>query len=764
MTEPSPDELNQPRPPPPPVRGGACAECGNPVDPLRASRVAIFNDRFRYFCSSECRERYEPRAPLKPPPAPRLRTPTSESALRAAVARGAEVAEHPTAEALAQVASDGLADLAAPTASGASAPKATAENDATQPPVGPDDVVAPTDAGGLLLALASLGGVLGIALALAGGSGIVLTLRLVVVVVACGAFVAERLMGRRDPTEPHSAALLAAPLVAAGAALVARVLGLHHTGAAITLTGVVTAAGAVSVWLMHRARRPGEAEREQILEALSGNTHRVLGDEVVEARAQDLRPGEEIVVDAGESVPVDATVTAGTARVAPWLGASVVEERSEGDPIVAGARVVEGRLRLVVGWAGFDRAWVRLTDDPRRRADLLAPTARIGRLTAERGAPIAAGLAALTAFAQNHGWLGIVMFAVAAQAALSSAGVAEIGALHVGLSVLASLKRGIAIRSADALDRAGRISSLAFCARGTLLLGEPELANIEPIGAHEPEKVLALVAGAESGATHPVATAVLRAARARGVRPDGVRSPNVQPGLGVTAVASNGEQLVVGSRALMLKERISVASAEGRITDLEAMGRTVLLVALGSRLIGVVGLQDGLRPGARAAVQHLLDVGVEPVLLSGDSRETCEALGRALDIEHIRPELLPTERGEEIRRLADGGAIVGVVGRTPGDDVTLSAADVPVALGAAGSSIAEWAIQLASDDVRDAAYAIRLAHRCRSEARVGLILTIGAGIGGAVAVAFGLAPPSVAPLAALAGTTAALFRLRSSNA
>src|SRR4030095_6907097 len=113
-------------------------------------------------------------------------------------------------------------------------------------------------------------------------------------------------------------------------------------------------------------------------------------------------------------------------------------------------------------------------------------------------------------------------------------------------------------------------------------------------------------------------------------------------------------------------------------------------VALGGRLIGVLGLQDGLRPGARAAVQHLLDVGLEPVLLSGDSRETCEALGRTLDIDHIRPEVPPTERGDEVRRLEEGGAVVAAVGRSPGDDGVLSAAKVAVALGAAGSTSAEW--------------------------------------------------------------------------
>jgi Cu+-exporting ATPase len=214
----------------------------------------------------------------------------------------------------------------------------------------------------------------------------------------------------------------------------------------------------------------------------------------------------------------------------------------------------------------------------------------------------------------------------------------------------------------------------------------------------------------------------------------------------------------------MLRERISVAAAEQKVTDLEAMGGTVMLVALGGRLIGVVGLQDGLRPGARAAVQHLLDVGVEPVLLSGDSRETCEALGRALDIEHVRPELLPTERGDEVRRLADGGAVVAVIGRSPNDDLALSAADVAVALDAAGSSSAEWSIQLASDDVRDAAYAIFLAHRCRTEARIGLALALAPAVAGATAVAFSVVPPMAAPLAALVGALLSLFRVRAAGA
>jgi Cu+-exporting ATPase len=757
------------RPPAGPrVRAVRCATCGTEVDPLRAARVAIFNEKFRFFCSGPCREQYDPSTRETPLPVPRRRRVSGPPADQVLATR-AETAE--VLDQRRQVAV--LADVHAAVLTSShdashldelELPREREPADELPAPtgsrLGENESVPTTDVGSLLLGLTVAGGMLSVALGLAGSSTAALTARLVVASVATAALVAEAMMGRRDATEPHPLALVAGPLAAAIIAVVARVSVTSDSGSAITLSGIVAATTAGGLWLTRRARRPQDAERAEIEQSLSKSAHRVVGDDTALVRAADLRPGEEIVIEPGESVPVDCTISAGSARVSPWLGSKHVIERNEGDHVVAGARVVEGRLRAVAAWTGFDRAWMRITLDPRRRVDLYASSARIGRLLAERLAPFAAGIAALAAYAENQHPLAIAMFAVAGQSALANAGVAQIGALHVTEAVLSALRRGIVFRSAEALDKSGRVSAAAFCARGTLLLGEPEMANIEPIGEHTPERVLALLAGAESGSAHPVATAVLRAARVRGVRPDGVRSPNVQPGLGVTAVASNGQPLVVGSRALMLKERVSVAAAEPKINELEAMGRSVLLVALGGRLCGVVGLQDGLRPGARAAVQHLLDVGVEPVLLSGDTRETCEAIGRSLDIEHIRPEVLPGDRGDEVRRLADGGATVAVVGRSPADDVALSASDVSATLGSAGSSTAEWGIQLASDDVRDAAYAVRLAHRARTEARLGLTFALAPGLAGAVAVAMSLAPPAVAPILSLFGTIAALFRLR----
>ena len=745
-----------------------CGTCGAPVDPLRAARVACFGDRFRYFCSAECREHYAPDSRLTPVPLPERRSLGALRSDHVVAAREPSLdidTRRHQAVALDHIEADGLEQLS---------PRAVPE--ATPLPLGVarDDrasVASPvrtasttSEIGSLLLGISTLGGGLGVVLALAGATAVATHARLLLVAVGVGALVGESGLGAREPTEAHPAALLAGPVLALVAAVATVFLEPAAAGRTITYAGVIVVCVAGSVWLVQRARREVDDERAAVRSALEVMANRVAGDEVVPTPAGDLRPGEEIVAGPGEIVPADSTITAGSVEIRPWPGARCVQRRGEGESLVAGGQIVEGRIRAIVGWTGTDRAWLRLTNDPRRRADLVAPLARWGRLATERGAPVVAGLAGLIAFASNYDLFTIAMVVAATQSALASPGLAQVGALHVARAILEALRRGIVYRTADALDRAGRASATVFCARGTLLLGEPEVANIEPFGSLDAPGVLALVAGAEAGASHPAAAAVVRAARTRGVRPDGVRSPTHEAGLGVTAVASSGEPLVVGSRALMLRERISVARAEAKITELEAMGRSVLLVAQGGRLVGVVGLQDGLRPGARAAVQHLLDVGVEPILLSGDARETCEALGRVLDIDHVRPEVLPGERAEEVRRLAEGGAIVAVVGRSPSDEAALSAADVSIALDSAGSSAAEWSVQLASDDVRDTALAVRLAHQCRHEARLGLLLAGGPAVIASVLVAFSLAAPAVAPIGGFVGTLAALWRLRTSDA
>jgi cation transport ATPase len=734
--------------------------------------VAIFDDRFFYFCDRPCRELFVrgQSAAGAPDGGARIAVDTTRAVLGGPAMVGAfpdapaPMAVARAAVRLAESSDDG------PPASPILLAAHTDEDAVAEPgplsglrrgPVAKDGRAG--ELGGTLTVLALSAGVLGVSLALAGSTPVVAVLRVALAAVGQAALIVRAVRGQRDPADVHPIPLLAGGVFAVAIAVTG--LATHHPAheEAAAFAGLVVTATAFALHVVERGRQSVKVERARIAAALSATARRVGPGREEGLPALDVKAGEELLVEAGDVVPADAMVVSGEASVLPWLGATESVRRREGDAIVAGAKLVTGKVRLRATYTGADRAWARLALDPRRRADVFGRGSRLARHIAERGGAVSLLLAGLAALANGETLLHAALVAVAAYAAVTTAAVGSTVAIHVARGVLQALRRGIVYRSAGDWDRAGEVSIAAFCARNTLLLGEPELADLEAAGKVDEQEVLALAAGAESTSSHPVAMAIQRAAAARRVRPDAVRSPNVQVGLGVTAVASTGEALCVGSRALMLREKISVAIAEQTIAEIEAHGREVLLVALAGKLVGVIGLQDGFRPGARAAVQHLLDAQVEPVLISGDSRETCEAIGRALDIEHLRPEVLSGDRALEVQRLREGGMTVAVLGHPRTDEAALTAADVAVSLAAAGTAPGEWAIALASDDVRDGALAISLARRVRSEARVALLLALAPGIGMALAVAFGLVAPACAPLAALAGAIASALHARSSD-
>jgi len=760
----------------------SCPACASPVDPLRAGHVAIFDDRFFYFCDLACRERVAPLGGAANATEARQATPTPTPTGRRSAARttGGRGVLPPAAE---RRPSDALPDggtvpsfpprrteIADDNSASSLSGDAALEDDARSVDSVPafhlgfrrEEVgEAAARIGMIALGSAIATGVVSVALVLAGFSWAVMVVRYGLCFVGLAGVVLHAALARREPTDVPPLLLLAP--AGAACALAVWTFAARDPAAeeAATFAGVVVTAVAAALALVLRSRRDVDSERDSIEELLDSGVKRPSG--ALEGARDPVRPGEEVAVEAGSVLGVDGNVIAGEAMVIPWIGATDPLRRREGDTILAGARVVSGRLRVRATYVGLDRSWARLTLDPRRRADVHARIALLSRTIAERGGFVAMLLAGVAALVNRESAAQIALSAVGAYASITTATVASMAAVHIARGILEGLRQGIAYRTAPDWDRTGDVTIAAFCARGTLLVGEPELADLEPLGRWNEAQVLGFAAGAESTSNHPVAMAVQRAAVVRRVQPDAVRSPVAQPGLGVTAVASTGEALTVGSRALMLREKISVAVAEQKIAEIEGRGREVLLVALGGRLVGVIGMQDGLRSGSRAAVQHLLDAQVEPVLLSGDSRETCEAIGRALDIEHVRPEILPSDRALEIERLSQGGGAVAVIGHPRTDEAALSAADVAVAMPSSGAGPGEWGVTLASDDVRHGALAISLARRTKYEARAGLVLALAPGVAFALAVAFGVLPAAYAPLAGLFGAAGSALHARASD-
>ena len=807
-----------------------CPGCGKAIDPLRAGHVAILGGEFRYFCGAACKASYvdatsrrmslealtaePPVVTVHAESGPRARETQGEPRSGVSGVRDGEREAAPQfpralrerdadadadANANAEAEADADADANANANADADANEvadeaATGEADAVDaPPATLRSIAAErakvegtsalhlprlanVDTARLWAHVATAAPVVGIAfglfaavVSLAGEAGT--TLRLPLALGATAVLVAHTVLRPRELSDP-------APWFVVGPVVVATIgavlsLAMHDARAEAHAAYVgLAAAGALLVdLLITRARRDVGEARARIATALALRVRVVRGEVTAEVDAAHVKPGEQVVVEAGEMVGVDGIVAAGEAEVAPWLDSPVVLAKREGDAVVAGASVVSGRLRVTATFAGPDRAWLRLGQSTAARIDVAAPVVRFARRAVERGVPVAGLLVGVATYANNGGWPEVVTAASAGAYAVAGFAAVAAAALAHARGHLAAQRRGIVYKDAEAFDAAARAEVAVVCSRGTILLGEPEIVAVEAVAsrgaeapittrADETARVLALAAGAELASSDTFAAAVLRASRARGVRPESVRSALVHAGLGVTALAPNGDKVIVGSRAFLLQEKVSVAIADARVTELEAQGRSVLLVALGDRLVGLLALQDGLRPGARAAVQRLYDARIEPVLLSGEARDTCETIARALDIDHVRPEILPGDRGAEVRALADGGRVVAALGHPASDDGALGAADVSVAMTAAGATPGEWGVALASDDVRDAALALTVPRACRERARTAALVAAAAQGLSVLGIAFGVAPPLLAPIAAVVAAVAALAVVR----
>ncbi|MBX7192416.1 MAG: HAD family hydrolase, partial [Sandaracinaceae bacterium] len=426
--------------------------------------------------------------------------------------------------------------------------------------------------------------------------------------------------------------------------------------------------------------------------------------------------------------------------------------RGVGLPVLAGARVVEGRLRVIATHVAADRALLR----PLRFAD--ASAADAAPLTR-----LAARLLALAALVAGVGAvLGAVLAApegglaarLAAGAAVLVAGDAlalrRASSVPFSAAALAAAERGITFASARSLDRAGRVTTAVLSGHGTMTEGVLEVVEAHAIGAEDPgalERATTLAAAVEAESPHPIARAMLAHAGSKPLPT--VRRVTAIPGRGMRATGPDGELVLVGNRQLLLDEGTSVAVAEGDVQRAEARGLSVVFVASESRARAWIALRDEIRAGARAAVQRLIDLDIEVLALSGDHRGTVEALARGVDIDNVKAELVPEERVAEVRRLREVGSRVCVIGRPDLDREVLGAADVPLQLGAAGAPEAERGVSLATDDLRDASAALWIA---RAASRDALRASISAVAAGSILVAIGalgLAAPGIVAILAL---------------
>ncbi len=321
-------------------------------------------------------------------------------------------------------------------------------------------------------------------------------------------------------------------------------------------------------------------------------------------------------------------------------------------------------------------------------------------------------------------------------------GLATPTAIMVGTGLGA--EHGILFRGGEHLEHAGKLRAIVLDKTGTLTRGQPQVTDVEPLAAWDKAALLALVAAAERSSEHPLGQAVVEAAVAAGYDLPAAEDFLVVPGQGLMAVVS-GKQVLIGNRKLMQSHQVQIESAQPRMADLEAAGKTVMLAAVDGELAGLIAVADTIKEGSRAAVNELHRLGLHVVMLTGDNRQTAKAIAEQVGIEHVAAEVLPDEKASHITLLKQQYGQVGMVGDGINDAPALATADVGMAIGT-GTDIAIEAadITLMAGDLRSVPAAIRLSRTTMNRVKLNLFWAFIYNIIGIPLAAFGYLSPVIA--------------------
>ncbi|HYF26707.1 MAG TPA: heavy metal translocating P-type ATPase, partial [Baekduia sp.] len=464
-----------------------------------------------------------------------------------------------------------------------------------------------------------------------------------------------------------------------------------------------------------RAKRRAGAALEALL-ALGAKDVAVLGDDGAERRIpiEDLQSGMRFVVRPGEKVATDGIVEEGASAVDQSLltGESVPVEKAPGDEVVGATVNVGGRLVVRATKVGADTA---LSQIARLVTEAQSGKAPVQRL-ADRISGIFVPVVLVVAAATLGFWLGAgesAAFAFTAAVAVliiacpCALGLATPTALLVGTGRGAQL--GLLIKGPEILESTRRVDTIVLDKTGTITTGRMTLVDLVLAEGVDRDEALRLVGGLEDASEHPIAQAIARAAgEAVGMLPAPEGFAN-REGLGVEGVV-DGHGVVAGRRALLEDWAVHLTPDLGAAMEAaERRGQTAIAAAWDGAPRAVFVVADAPKETSAEAIAHLRELGLRPVLLTGDNRTTAEVVAAEVGIDEVIAEVLPADKADVVRRLQRDGRVVAMVGDGVNDAPALAQADLGLAIGT-GTDVAIEAsdLTLVSGDLRAAADAIRL--------------------------------------------------------
>lgn len=485
------------------------------------------------------------------------------------------------------------------------------------------------------------------------------------------------------------------------------------------------------------------------LMGLQPDTATIIKDgEEVTVDIKDLNIGDVVIVKPGERVPVDGTIVKGTSALDESMitGESIPVDKEEGDEVIGATINKLGTFRFEATSIGKDTVLsqiIKLVEDAQGSK---APVQRLADKISGVFVPAVIVIALITFLVLligfndfNTGLINAV--AVLVIACPCALGLATPTAIMVGTGKGA--ENGILIKSGEHLERTHKMDTIIFDKTGTITKGEPEVTDVLTFNNYEEDEILRIAASVEKASEHPLGQAIIRHAEGKELDIVTAEDFNAIPGKGLRSKFESMD-ILIGNRRLMSDYDIDIEEDE-KVSELENMGKTAMLISIDGKLSGVIAVADTLKETSLQAIKELQDMDLEVYMITGDNEGTARAIGKQVGITNILADVLPENKAEKVEKLKAEGKHVGMVGDGINDAPALAAADIGFAIGT-GTDVAMEAadITLMRGDLEGVVTAIRLSHRTMKTIRQNLFWAFFYNSVGIPFAAFGFLSPMVA--------------------
>lgn len=499
------------------------------------------------------------------------------------------------------------------------------------------------------------------------------------------------------------------------------------------------------------ARAKGRtSEAIKKLMGLQAKTARVIrGGAEQDVPIEEVGAGDLVLVRPGEKIPVDGIVKEGSSAVDESMltGESIPVDKKPGDTVIGATINKNGAIKFEATKVGKDTALAQIVRLVEEAQGAKAPIQRVADQVSSYFVPVVVILAIITGvgwYLATHDFsralVGFVsVLVIACPCAL---GLATPTAIMVGTGKGA--ESGILIKGGEHLEKAHKLTAVVLDKTGTITRGKPEVTDVVAVNGFNGEELLSIAGAAEKNSEHPLAEAIVRAARDKNLPLENATDFTAIPGQGIRVRV--GDRLVLlGNAKLMSENNIGLGGLEKNIQTLESEGKTVMTLAADGKAAGLLAVADTVKEHSAEAIKELQQMGIAVYMITGDNRRTARAIASQVGIGNVLAEVLPENKAREVEKLKAAGNVVGMVGDGINDAPALATADVGLAIGT-GTDVAMEAadITLIRGDLRSIADSIKLSRATMRIIRQNLFWALIYNLLGIPLAAFGILSPVIA--------------------